>query len=80
MNEYYSLEDKIEALKKEFNVDFKNLRACHHQENNSITAYKDINTDYIYTYDCFTNIWNEDKDDIYNYTMYGFEDKNYEIK
>lgn len=80
MNEYYSLEDKIEALKKEFNVDFKDLRSCIFQENSSITAYKNIDTGYIYKYDCFTNYWQEDKEDIFNYTSFGFEDKNYEIK
>jgi hypothetical protein len=80
MYQYYSLEDKINSLKKEFNIDFKNLRSCHFQENSSITAYKNINTGYIYKYDCFTNIWEEDKDDIFNYSMYGFENENYEIK
>lgn len=80
MYEYYSLKDKIEALKKEFNVDFKDLRSCIFQENSSITAYKDINTEYIYTYDCFINIWNEDKEDYYNYKSFGFESENYEIK
>ena len=80
MYKYFSLNDKVEALKKEFNVEFKDLRACEYQENSSITAYKEINTDYIYIYDCFTNIWNEDKDDIYNYKSFGFEDKNYELE
>ena len=80
MYDYYCLEDKINSLKKEFNIDFKDLRACIHQENNSITAYKNIDTDYIYIYDCFTNIWNEDKDDVYNYKSFEFEDKNYELK
>jgi hypothetical protein len=80
MYTYYSLKDKINSLKKDFNVDFKNFRSCHHQENSNIIAYKDINTTYIYIYDCFTNIWEEDKNDVYNYTMYGFENENYEMK
>lgn len=80
MYQYYTLNDKINSLKKKFNVNFKDLRLCIFQENNSITAYKDINTEYIYTYDYFTNYWQEDKEDYYNYSDYGFEDKNYEIK
>jgi len=79
MNEYYSLKDKIISLKKDFNIDFKDLRSCNFQENSNIIAYIDINTNYIYVYDCFTNIWVEDKKDIFNYTMYGFENKNYEL-
>ncbi len=76
---YYNMKDKIKALKKEFNVDFKNLRACNYQTNSSITAYMDITTNFIYVYDCFINSWIEDKDDLYNYTSFEFEDKNYEL-
>lgn len=77
---YYTMEDKIKSLKKAFNVEFKNLRACHHQTNNNTYAYTNITTDYMYIYDGYINSWIEDKNDLYNYTMYGFEDKNYELQ
>ena len=80
MYEYFSLEEKIISLQRYFNIDFKDLRSCNHQENNNIIAYKNIKTNYIYKYDMYTNYWMEDKDDVYNYEYFGFEDKNYELK
>lgn len=79
MNEYYTLADKIKSLKSTFNVDFKDLRECNYQTNTSNIAYKDTINNYIYIYDCFINTWIEDKEDIFNYSMYDFEDKNYEL-
>lgn len=73
------MSEKTELLKKKYNVEFKNLRSCHHQTNDNTYVYHDITTCYIYIYDGFENDWYEDKDDIYNYTMFGFEEKNNEI-